>query len=63
MQLLQWVGSVISTQEKSLSRRDNLETKISSVETQWSDLQALNRRCGEYREDVERIILALDIDK
>jgi hypothetical protein len=61
MQLLQWVGSVISAQEWSLSRKDSL--KIASVEAQWSGLQALNRRCGEYREDVERIMFVLSIDK
>ncbi|KAH7330046.1 hypothetical protein BKA65DRAFT_527721 [Rhexocercosporidium sp. MPI-PUGE-AT-0058] len=28
----------------------------------WSDIQALNKRCAKYCEDVERIILTLDLD-
>jgi hypothetical protein len=63
MQLLHWVGSIISTQEWRLSRKRDLSAmKIEYVEEQWSDLQALNRRCAEYCEDVERIMLVLGLD-
>ncbi|KAH7378558.1 hypothetical protein BKA64DRAFT_585538, partial [Cadophora sp. MPI-SDFR-AT-0126] len=63
MQLLCWVGAIISTHEWRLSRKNDLSAmKIQYVEEQWSDIQALNRRCAEYCEDVERIILTLDLD-
>jgi hypothetical protein len=62
MLLLTSIRSVLSSQEWQLSRRDDLSAmQINYVEAQWSDIQALNRRCAEYSEDVERIMLAIGI--
>jgi hypothetical protein len=61
MQLHHSIRSIVSSQEWNISRRGNLSSgEVGFVEGQWFDFQALNRRCTEYCEDVERILLVLD---
>ena len=54
--------AMVSEQEWSLAHRDSLQGYATeSVEGQWSELQALSRRCSEQIEDVEDAMLAFGI--
>jgi CorA-like Mg2+ transporter protein len=62
MQLIEFVRANISNLEYQLSRRNTLaDIRINWVEERWSDLQAWSRRCSEYIEDVESIMIGLGI--
>lgn len=53
-QLYDFVRSVLSSTQWLLSRQDNLNRfDATQAEAQWSDTQALERRLGEYYEELE----------
>ncbi|KAK7981365.1 hypothetical protein PG988_003603 [Apiospora saccharicola] len=53
-QLHDFVRSVVSSTQWRLSRQDNLDRfDAGQAEAQWSDTQALERRLGEYYEELE----------
>lgn len=62
MQLIDFVRANISNLEFNLSRRSNLQSIQGHwTEERWSDLQSWVRRCSEYIEDVEDIMISLGI--
>jgi hypothetical protein len=62
LQLAEFTRSVISHFAWRLSRHERLTVFDPSLtETQWSDLQGLNRRCEEYVRDAELAMLALGL--
>lgn len=62
LQLIDFVLANISNIEFQLSRRNNLNGIQSNwTEERWSDLQSWVRRCSEYIEDVEDIMISLGI--
>jgi len=63
-QLSEYVRSLVSSAQFHMSRRDSIELdyfSMESVEAQWSDAQALERRMSEYCEDIEAIMLQCGI--
>ena len=62
LKLAEFLQTVIETVQFNLSRqRDVTSFAIAAVEEQWSDMQALERRIGEYKDDLEAIMLQLRI--
>ncbi len=62
LKLAEFLQTVIEMIQFNLSRRKDLTSfAIAAVEEQWSDVQALERRIGEYRDDLEAIMLQLRI--
>lgn len=62
MQLIEFVRANIYNLKFQLSRRYTIaEIRITWIEERWSDLQAWSRRCFEYVEDVESIMIGLGI--
>lgn len=60
MQLVAYVRAIISNREWLLAWQRSVEGfEINWVEEQWSVLQGLSRRCSEYCEDLESILLGL----
>jgi hypothetical protein len=60
LKLAEFLQSTIEVVQFNLSRqRDLTSFEISAVEEQWSDVQALARRIGEYKDDLEAIMLQL----
>lgn len=60
LQLVDFVRAILSDSQWPLSRgRDPGGIDASSIEEQWSTLQAHTRRCSEYIEDVQAILLSL----
>lgn len=60
VQLLEYLRAVLSKLEHHLAHNQDLEKfQVLWVESQWSNVQALNRRCAEYCEDVEAILQSL----
>lgn len=63
LQLIDFVRAILSDSQWPLSRKNNLGgIDASSVEEQWSTLQAHTRRCSEYIEDVQAILLSLKFE-
>lgn len=61
-QLLQYIRAKLSNLEREMCHNQDLERfQIHWIENQWSNVQTLNRRCAEYREDAEAILQALRI--
>ena len=62
LKLAEFLQSTIEVVQFNLSRqRDLTSFAISAVEEQWSDVQAWERRIGEYKDDLEAIMLQLRI--
>ncbi|KAF2807337.1 uncharacterized protein BDZ99DRAFT_348623, partial [Mytilinidion resinicola] len=62
LKLTEFLQSTIDIVQFNLSRQRNLTSfAIAAVEEQWSDVQALERRIGEYKDDLEAIMLQLRI--
>jgi hypothetical protein len=62
LKLAEFLQTVIDKTQFSLSRHQDLTSfAIASVEEQWSDVQGLARRLGEYKDDLEAIMLQLQI--
>lgn len=62
MQLLQYLQAKLFNFEHLLCHHQDLERfQILWVESQWSSVQSLNRRCAEYCDDVEAILQCLRI--
>ena len=62
LKLAEFLQTVIETIQFNLSRRQDLTSfAIAAVEEQWSDVQGLQRRVGEYKDDLEAIMLQLQI--
>ena len=62
LKLAEFMQSVIERIQFNLSRRQDLTSfAIAAVEEQWSDVQGLERRIGEYKDDLEAIMLQLRI--
>ena len=62
LKLAEFVHMAIELVQTMLSRRRDLTNlDISSIEMQWTDVQALERRIGEYKDDIETIMLQLRI--
>ena len=62
LKLAEFTQTVIERVQFNLSRRQDLTSvAIAAVEEQWSDVQALARRVGEYKDDIEAIMLQLRI--
>jgi hypothetical protein len=62
LKLAEFLQSTIEKVQFNLSRRRDLTSfAISAVEEQWSDVQAWERRIGEYKDDLEAIMLQLRI--
>lgn len=62
LKLAEYLQTIIETVQFNLSRRRDLTSfDIAAVEEQWSDVQALERRIGEYIDDLESIMLQLRI--
>ena len=60
LKLAEFIQSVIERTQFNLSRRQDLTSfAIAAVEEQWSDVQGLERRIGEYKDDLEAIMLQL----
>ena len=60
LKLAEFLQSTIEVVQFNLSRqRDLTSFEISAVEEQWSDVQAWERRIGEYKDDLEAIMLQL----
>ena len=60
--LINFNRAMISQQEYSLAHREDLQGYATElVEQQWSELQALSRRCSEQLEDIEDAMLAFRI--
>ena len=58
LKLARFIQTVIEKVQFNLSRRQDLTSfAIAAVEEQWSDVQALERRIGEYKDDLEAIML------
>lgn len=56
------VRAILSSAQRALSRKHDLASlPMEKVEELWSDIQASERRVGEYGEDLEAIILKLGI--
>jgi hypothetical protein len=62
LKLAEFLQSIIEAAQYNLSRRQDLTNfAIAAVEGYWSDVQALERRIGEYKDDLEAIMLQLRI--
>lgn len=62
LKLAEFLQTVIEMVQFNFSRRQDLTSfAIAAVEEQWSDVQALERRIGEYKDDLEAIMLQLRI--
>ena len=62
LKLAEFLQSVIEMIQFNLSRRQDLTSfAMAAVEEQWSDVQGLERRIGEYKDDLEAIMLQLRI--
>ena len=62
LKLAEFIQSVIERIQFNLSRRQDLTSfAVAAVEEQWSDVQGLERRIGEYKDDLEAIMLQLRI--
>ncbi|RYP48747.1 hypothetical protein DL768_005404 [Monosporascus sp. mg162] len=62
LKLAEFVQSTIDIVQFNLSRQQDLTSfDVSAVEEQWSDVQAWERRIGEYKDDLEAIMLQLRI--
>ena len=62
LKLAEFLQTVIEMIQFNLSRRQDLTGfAIAAVENQWSDVQGLERRIGEYKDDLEAIMLQLRI--
>ncbi|KAI0010637.1 hypothetical protein F4779DRAFT_577061 [Xylariaceae sp. FL0662B] len=62
LRLSLFLQMVIEKMQFSLSRRQDLTSfAIAAAEEQWSDMQALQRRVAEYKDDLEAIMLQLRI--
>ena len=62
LKLAEFLQSVIEMIQFNLSRHQDLTSfAIAAVEEQWSDVQGLERRIGEYKDDLEAIMLQLRI--
>jgi hypothetical protein len=60
LQLVDFVRGILSDSQWPLSRQSDLgRIDASSVEEQWCTLQSHTRRCSEYIEDVQAILLSL----
>ncbi|KAI9686002.1 MAG: hypothetical protein M1822_003985 [Bathelium mastoideum] len=58
LKLSQFSQAVIEKVQFNLSRRQDLTSfAVAAVEEQWSDVQSLQRRIGEYKDDIEAIML------
>lgn len=57
-----FMSTVLSIQQSALSRQDNMSLfSLSTVEQQWSDIQAWERRLNEYCTDIEDLMLKLSV--
>lgn len=62
LKLAEYIQMTIEKVQCNLSRRRDLTSfAVAAVEEQWSDVQALERRIGEYKDDLEAIMLQLCI--
>jgi hypothetical protein len=62
VKLAEYLQTTIEKVLFNLSRRRDLTSfAVAAVEEQWSDVQALERRIGEYKDDLEAIMLQLRI--
>jgi Mg2+ and Co2+ transporter CorA len=62
LKLAEFLQAGIERVQYTLSRWQDFTTfVITAVEGQWSDVQALIRRVGEYKDDLEAILLQLRI--
>ncbi|KAL6907286.1 hypothetical protein GGI43DRAFT_397036 [Trichoderma evansii] len=62
LKLAEFLQTAIEMNQFNLSRRKDMTSfAIAAVEEQWSDVQALARRIGEYKDDIEAIMLQLRI--
>lgn len=60
LKVAEFCQAVIEMVQFNLSRRSDLTSfAIAAVEEQWSDVQALERRIGEYVDDLKAIMLQL----
>jgi hypothetical protein len=61
--LIQYLNSVLSSLAWQLSRQNELRVFQSDwIEQRWSDLIAIQRRIGNYVDDVEETILSLQLE-
>ncbi|KAF7184052.1 hypothetical protein CNMCM7691_004611 [Aspergillus felis] len=61
-QLANYLRETIDVVQWNLSRQRDLSIfAISAVEEQWSDIQSWDRRLGEFRDDLEAIMLQLRV--
>jgi len=62
LKLAEYLQATISTIQWNLSRRQDLSVfSLSATEEQWSDIQAWQRRIGEYKDDIQGIMVQLQI--
>lgn len=60
LKLAEFLQENVEKVQWNLSRRQDFTAfNLSAVEEQWSDLQAWQRRLGEYRDDIQGILLQL----
>ena len=62
LKLAEYLHMVIEVIQSVLApRQGSTGFAVMAIEEQWSDVQALERRIGEYRDDIETIMLQLRI--
>ena len=64
LELFNFARAVVSQVQWSMSRQDRVDLgslDVASVEAQWSDVQALERRANEYCEDLDAAMLQCGI--
>ena len=62
LKLAEYLQMVIEVIQSVLARRQgSTGFAMTAIEEQWSDVQALERRIGEYKDDLETIMLQLRI--
>ncbi|CAM1510821.1 Fc.00g083340.m01.CDS01 [Cosmosporella sp. VM-42] len=62
MQVINYNGGLLFSMERPLLRRDDLSSiEMAWAEGRWSDLQTASRRCGDYIDSLEELMLCLKI--